>query len=571
MTDRIPAAASRWRLAGLVLAAVVGCTDGPTDPLQSVCAQGAPLALAIGEVVEPPGLVNDGVCLDGAEAPEYIVVASVQATGAGVQVDVLGSGFEPGLTLPLGADASASTGSRSVPVSEAGRTGASVGSRALDLGLRDAESRELGALVAGRSTDYGAESWLRPVFRVSAVPTEGDMVEYPTAVTCTGDPAARSGRVVAVATHAVVVVDPTAPSPGFSDDELEAFAAYFDASVYPALTGVFGEISDIDGNARVVVFFTPAANALTGGGSQGVVGGYFWAGSLFPASAAEGSPLDACPASAEAEILYMSVPDPQGAVGAPIGAAALETHAVLAHELQHLINASRRLHLIGAEGLEETWLNEGLSHLAEELMFYGASGVGARQNLGSDDLVTQALVAPFNRFAYGNVGRYNVFLQAPHFNTLLGPDRIETRGATWSYLRYALDRSSEPELVLRTLASSGASGLANLAIALGREPTELMAEWAVSLAADDLPGGPADPRFQQASWDLKSIIRDIRLDHRYPLEAIDVPPDQGVRFTLRAGGAGFGALRVEAGRQARIDVRAVDGASSVRAFLVRVR
>lgn len=124
----------------------------------------------------------------------------------------------------------------------------------------------------------------------------------------------------------------------------------------------------------------------------------------------------------------MSVPDPDGVIAAPIRADQLQTRAVLAHELQHLVNASRRLHVNGADVLEETWLNEGLSDVAEELLFQEVAGVAPGENLGGPALEERGLVEAFNQYAYGNLGRYNVFLQAPHVHSLMGSDGIRRAG-----------------------------------------------------------------------------------------------------------------------------------------------
>ena len=53
------------------------------------------------------------------------------------------------------------------------------------------------------------------------------------------------------------------------------------------------------------------------------------------------------------------------------------TTGTLAHEYQHLINAGRRLYVNNAEFFETVWLNEGLSHIAEELLYYKRERKGA--------------------------------------------------------------------------------------------------------------------------------------------------------------------------------------------------
>src|SRR5205807_6994145 len=87
-----------------------------------------------------------------------------------------------------------------------------------------------------------------------------------------------------------------------------------------------------------------------------------------------------CPGSNVAELINLFVPDnvtPKPVVAARI----VET---MSHEFQHLINAARRLCINKSAAIsEERWLNEGLSHIAEELTFYKESGLSPRQNIGA--------------------------------------------------------------------------------------------------------------------------------------------------------------------------------------------
>ena len=54
------------------------------------------------------------------------------------------------------------------------------------------------------------------------------------------------------------------------------------------------------------------------------------------------------------------------------------TNGTVAHEYQHLINASRRMYVNGVgPNFEEKWLDEGLAHIAEELNFFRVAGLGA--------------------------------------------------------------------------------------------------------------------------------------------------------------------------------------------------
>src|SRR5678815_5511223 len=80
---------------------------------------------------------------------------------------------------------------------------------------------------------------------------------------------------------------------------------------------------------------------------------------------------------------YALVPDPNGLFSDSRSKADVLdfTNSTLAHEYQHLINAGRRLYVTIAPTFEDTWLNEGLSHIAEELLYFKATKLAPRQNL----------------------------------------------------------------------------------------------------------------------------------------------------------------------------------------------
>ena len=80
-----------------------------------------------------------------------------------------------------------------------------------------------------------------------------------------------------------------------------------------------------------------------------------------------------------------------------------------------------------------------LSHIAEELLFYHESKSHAapehptRIRIRSSDTIRNA----FNNDMSANAARYRSFLVAPSENSpFRDDDSLETRGATWSLLRY---------------------------------------------------------------------------------------------------------------------------------------
>jgi hypothetical protein len=69
-----------------------------------------------------------------------------------------------------------------------------------------------------------------------------------------------------------VVADTLNPAGGFTSEEYRDFGTRFDQLVYPLAVQTFGEPSDLDGNQRVIIFFTRAVNDLTRPGDGFYVG-----------------------------------------------------------------------------------------------------------------------------------------------------------------------------------------------------------------------------------------------------------------------------------------------------------
>ncbi|HEV2131662.1 MAG TPA: hypothetical protein VGR27_11195, partial [Longimicrobiaceae bacterium] len=371
----------------------------------------------------------------------------------------------------------------------------------------------------------------------------------------------RRGRVVAITQRAVVIADVNNPAGGYSDAEYRRFGQQFDELVWPVTVANFGEPYDIDENERVVIFFTRAVNELTPRNQTWFVGGFFTARDLFPPQRTRR--LDACAGTNYGEILYMLVPDPQGAVNNNVRSKDGElrnTVAVLGHEFQHLINASRRLYsgrALGTDWNEEVWLNEGLSHIAEELLGHGAGKLAPRQNIDLDRLVsTEELRDVFSAFHGSNFDRLRRYYENPDTASLIGADRLATRGAIWQFLRYAADRKggSEPSF-WRGLIDSGSGGLANLRTALGAEPMDWIQDWTVAIYTDDAVPNVA-AAYQQPSWNFRSVYFGFVVSgqplRRYPLLTRTLAEGVETSVSIRAGSAAYLRFRVAPGARAEL-------------------
>ncbi|HEX2203705.1 MAG TPA: hypothetical protein VHG91_10420 [Longimicrobium sp.] len=362
----------------------------------------------------------------------------------------------------------------------------------------------------------------------------------------------RPGTVMAVSDRAVVVADQTNPSGGFSDQDFRDFAEAFDDVVWPTMVASFGEPTDIDENGRVVVFFTRAINQLTPPSSTFYVNGLFFSRDLFPKKAT--AELGACGSSNFSELLYMLVPDPSR--GGVFGYESVKrnTVGVMAHETQHLVSASRRLYTVkaGEAWNEAVWLNEGLSHVAEELVFYQQSGLGPRRNLAGPSFPAgSAANTAFFAYMAPNVTRYYEWVRSPEQNSVFETDDdLATRGAAWNFLRYAADRRAGDDAALwKSLVDSRQVGMANLRAALGTDPVPLLRDWAVSVYADDAVAG-VDARFTQPSWNWRGLLQGgLPLTVRQLAGgSASFSLDPGAASYLRFGvGAGRAELRVTSG------------------------
>ena len=261
-------------------------------------------------------------------------------------------------------------------------------------------------------------------------------------VSCSS-PVYHGARVVAVGSRAIILNDTLNPKNGFTTGDFQRYAARFDTLVYPLDVANFGEPTDIDKNGHIAILFTRAVNELTPTRSLSYVGGFAFSRDLFPTT--KTARAQACPASNEGEYFYMLTPDPAGTINQnarTTGFVDSVTTSVLAHEFQHIINSSRRLYVNNTPAFEDKWLDEGLAHIAEELLYYRESGLTPRLNIDIAGARSGATARnAFNNDMSGNASRYKTYLQRITTNSPYSPDdSLPTRGAIWSLLRYAVDR-----------------------------------------------------------------------------------------------------------------------------------
>lgn len=424
--------------------------------------------------------------------------------------------------------------------------------KSFEWSFRERERRDLSSVIAPSRGQRAAMSRnVGPSFLtgIPSNPIVGSVVDINTNIsgnTCTAAPQTHGALVVAVLPHTIVLSDTLSPAGGYTTGEMTAFGQAFDTLGYALDVQNFGAETDIDGNGRVAILFTPGVNVIPGP-PGGFVGGLFAGRDLVP--------VTTCVASNVGEMFYMPVPDPNKTINASYAVKqdlADINLATLVHEFQHLINAGRRMYVNNATSFEEIWLNEGLSHIAEELLYYRISGNTPGSNIGLSVLQSSpAQLAAVNLYQIQNLGRLSTYMVATETNSPFGQtDLLEMRGAIWQLLRYSADRKGGvQQSTWFSLVNSTTSGQANFNAVFG-DIVASSRDWAVAQFMDDA-GLNAPVNNTHPSWNFRNILPAINPGNKFPLltrPLVGTP----LSITLAGGGASYTRFRVGANAPATI-------------------
>ncbi len=551
---------------------------------QSLCTGVAnPLDLAVGQTVTD--ISGSAVCIHASAAgAEYAVVPFFYppVVASAIPIDVATQGVAP-LGRPSAAIAAslAPAARRNVAASPV------VPNSDFESRLRATARREVPALLpaarAWYSSRIGGAARRATTAAAPATPAVGDLMTLNVSVSSfCGTPDLRTGRVAAVTNKAIVVSDTANPAGGFTDAEFQSIGVTFDTLVDPTDRAAFGDPSDIDNNGHVIMFFTRAVNELTTQGSGTVTLGFFDQRDLFPRAPTPPLTGAACPGSNVAEMFYLIVPDTGGLVNGnrrSKSSVVTYTNGTVAHEYQHLINASRRMYVNNAgTGTEERWLDEGLAHVAEELNFFKASGRSPRTNLTSSAFTDLVFATAYATFEANNFNRYATYLPSTESQGPIGTDAddddLPTRGAIWSFLRYAADHqpAGTENAFWFKLVNSQTTGIANLTAVLGVDPGALFRDWAISVFTDDNAVN-LDPRFLQPSWNDRSILTYFSPTSQFPLFTRTLSDAGPTSLTLYEASTSFLRFSVASGADALITLTSNGQPlpSTVKLSVVRVK
>jgi hypothetical protein len=506
----------------------------------TVEAGGTVHSLAVGETLnatDAAGLTC--YALPGSGAEQYLaVVYSASTVGTALHpFQLTGLGSSVPLASPSATEASVA---RSTSVERRYRGGETSDPQS----VWDTRLRTLEAGLTPRGRPAGSRATTQAVGGPDRIPMVGERKSFQV-FTASGDFQEVTAVAEYVGSQAVLFVDEAAPSGGYTQADLRLFSDRFDEVIFPTVTDNFGAVSDLDGNGRVVILFTPAVNALTDRGADGFVGGFFFGLDLLPEK----------DNSNAAEIFYTLVPDPTGVFSdARPKKRLLEVMpAILVHEFQHMVHFNERVLMRGAQANEALWLSEGLAQYAEELV--------ARQYATRGDSASQEL------FLVGTRDRSRRYLAGTDSVSVIvssGQGSLAERGAGFLHVLYAADRFGG-DLIGR-LTRTEDTGVANLESKTGTLWADLLSDWWSAVFLDGL--GAETPPMLFPGVDLRYFLGDP-----FPLNPSDpgsgdfidagflrsssakyyiVTPSSGGYMILRLGGDSGSASLVQAALRMRI-------------------
>jgi len=281
----------------------------------------------------------------------------------------------------------------------------------------------------------------------------------------------------------VYLYEDTGVPSSFTADEYARFGALFDDVLYSIDTAAFGFPSDVDGNGHIIVLLSQRINQLTTkaecSSSGAYVAGYFF-----------GYDLTNGTGSNRGEVFYSVAPDSSAQFScthtkAQVG---MRTPSTFLHEFQHMISYNQHVLLRNGQP-EATWLNEGLSHIAEELgsRYYEAkypppSGRTFPTQLFPDS--SQGFINEDIRNAYS-------YLLAPRHQsvtTFAALGTLEERGAAWLFLRWLGDHKGDA--IFKQLVETSKRGTDNVATAAGEPFQALFGDFGIATYTDSINGVP---------------------------------------------------------------------------------
>jgi hypothetical protein len=241
----------------------------------------------------------------------------------------------------------------------------------------------------------------------------------------------------------------------------------------------------------------------------------------------------------------------------------MRTPSTFLHEFQHMISYNQHVLLRNAQP-EATWLNEGLSHIAEEL---GSKYYEAKYPAPSGrTIATQLFPDSSQGFISEDIRNAYSYLLAPRHKsvtTFAALGTLEERGAAWLFLRWLGDQKGDG--IYKQLVETSRRGTDNVANAAGEPFPALFGDFGIATYTDSINGVPRTSvpvRYRFTSRNTRLIFSRVFPSRPNPIATTQLgcagtstqPMVQGTStYFLTGGTAGCSATT--------LDMRAPDGSA----------
>ena len=320
-------------------------------------------------------------------------------------------------------------------------------------------------------------------------------------------------RAKAINSKIAIFVDTLAPAGGLDSVALDSIARMFDQRLYAIDTAAFGRESDIDANTVVMVLMTNTVNKLVTTAEcnqSGYVAGFFFGVDIDPQFSNDSR-------SNKGEVFYSIVADPAGTLSCSHSTAEVQAFVPVTfiHEFQHMISFNQHVLVRGSNG-ELLWLNEGMSHYAEELG-------GRSYELNPDARIADCIIGQIAcRFYSGDLLNAYDYLDSTAKHFLLpteGIGSLAERGAAWLYVRYLVDQyaagntTSAWNTFTRSMVGTSQGGAANIEAVTGDQFEDVVSRWGLANWVTDLT---PHAELKYVSWNMHAVFSSLHTQRPAP-------------------------------------------------------
>jgi hypothetical protein len=324
-----------------------------------------------------------------------------------------------------------------------------------------------------------------------------------------------TARAVYVGSRSIIYEDTKAPLAGQMDSYFAQVGQEFDTSMYPSDATYFGDplVTDpyTDNDQHLNMVFTPSIPAA--------LGGFVLSCDFFARNTTDNQ------VSNFGEIFYARVPTVAGTGFSTDNPDSWlrGMRAAIVHEVKHI--ASFGAHLVNnANTFEESWLEEGMAFVAEEVWardrIYSGTWKGNMSyatTLYCDVRPTWPECTGKPYVMFDHYSRLYSALDVPGSSSLFGrvaDNDFSFYAVSWSFIRYSADRyaASEVNFLQGITHALDVTGVANVARQSGADPDQMLGMWSLALYLDEntAMAGNADVGFP--SWHTRDIFAGISHD-----------------------------------------------------------